>query len=72
MHGWLMTKQHHFLPIEIEVLEDINVFVLRTDIVARDIFVWILSPSSSFSIKDAHIIASSLWGVVSDKIWSQI
>ena len=37
-HGWLMVELRHFLPLE--VLQDIKVFVLRTDIVARDSLVW--------------------------------
>ena len=56
----------HFLPLE--VLQDIKVFVLRTYIIARYSFVWSLSPYGSFSIKDAYDVASSSWGVVSDKI----
>ena len=61
----------HFLPLE--VLQDINiVFVLRTYIAASDSFVWSLSPYGSFSVKDAYDVATSSWGVVSDKIESHI
>ena len=65
-----MAELRHFLPLE--VLQDINVFVLRTDNVTRDTFVWSSSPFDSFSVKDVYVAASSLLGVVSDKIWSQI
>ena len=69
-HGWLMAKLRHFLPLE--VLQDINVFVLRIYIVARDSFVWNLSPFGSFLVKDVYVVASSSWDVASDKIWSKI
>ena len=65
-----MAELQHFLPLE--VLQDIDVFVLRTDNVTRDTIVWSSSPFDSFSVKDVYVAVSSLLGVVSDKIWSQI